>query len=117
MVSGVYLATYVVAHRPALGQVQIRQHEQGAVVFRVRPGRDFSPENDLDYLRTATRQYLGVDTRVTAEVVESLPAEPSGKFLFSRSTVTPQFLVPSAVCVRARCRGAATGSGLTSQGE
>jgi phenylacetate-CoA ligase len=96
LVSGVYLATYVVAGRPGLGQVQVRQHEKGAVVFRLRPGRDFDPESDLDYLRTTTRQYLGAGARVAAEVVESLPAEPSGKFLFSRSTVTPEFLAPAA---------------------
>ena len=29
LVSGVFLATYVVAHRPSLGQVQIRQHRAG----------------------------------------------------------------------------------------
>jgi phenylacetate-CoA ligase len=94
LVSGVYLATYLVAHRPSLGQVQIRQHEKGALVFRLKPGRGFSPESDLCYLRNATRDSLGADTHVATEVVDSLPAEPSGKFLFSRSTVTPDFVAP-----------------------
>jgi phenylacetate-CoA ligase len=92
LVSGVFLATYVVAQRPSLGQVQIRQDRPGAVVYRIRPGRDFQPERDLDYLRRATRVYLGPDTAVEAECVEDLPAEPSGKFLFSRSTVALDFL-------------------------
>jgi hypothetical protein len=93
-VSGVFLATYVVAQRPSLGQVQIRQHEKGSVLFRLAPGRDFRPDSDLAYVRAETRRYLGADTRVTANVVASLPAEPSGKFLFSRSTVAPDFIAP-----------------------
>src|SRR5205085_4074529 len=54
LVSGVFLATYVVAQRPSLGQVQIRQYRAGAVVYRIRPGRDFDPKADGDYLREAT---------------------------------------------------------------
>lgn len=94
LVSGVFLATYVVAHRPSLGQVQIRQHKAGEVVYRIKPGRDFRPDADLRYLRDATRQYLGSSTTAEAEFVDELPPEPSGKFLFSRSTVTPDFLAP-----------------------
>jgi phenylacetate-CoA ligase len=92
LVSGVYLATYVVAQRPSLGQVQIIQDRAGAVRYRLKPGRDFRPVEDGDYLRTATRAYLGDTAEVEWEAVEDLPPEPSGKFLFSRSTVTPTFL-------------------------
>jgi phenylacetate-CoA ligase len=95
LVSGVYLATYIVAHRPSLGQVQILQHKRGAVTYRIKPGRDFQDESDLEYLRTTTRRYLGADATIDSEVVEDLPAEASGKFLFSRSSVTPEFLVSS----------------------
>ena len=38
------------------------------------------------------RQYLGDALVVRWELVAELPCEPSGKFLFSRSTVTPAFL-------------------------
>jgi phenylacetate-CoA ligase len=93
LVSGVYLATYVVAQRPSLGQVQILQHKAGSVTYRIKPGRDFHPERDLDYLRTTTRRYLGAEAAIENEVVQELPTEPSGKFLFSRSTVAPGFLV------------------------
>ncbi|HTU22956.1 MAG TPA: hypothetical protein VMG10_33265 [Gemmataceae bacterium] len=95
LVSGVYLATYVVAQRPSLGQVQILQQKAGAVTYRIKPGRDFHHEHDLEYLRTTTRRYLGAEARIDSEVVAELPAEPSGKFLFSRSSVAPGFLVPS----------------------
>ena len=41
LVSGVFLATYVVAHRPSLGQVQIDQRRAGHVVYRLCPGPGF----------------------------------------------------------------------------
>lgn len=93
LVSGVYLATYVVAQRPSLGQVQILQQKAGAVTYRIKPGRDFHHEDDLKYLRTMTRRYLGAEARIDSEVVEDLPAEPSGKFLFSRSSAASGFLL------------------------
>jgi hypothetical protein len=95
LVSGVFLATYVVAQRPSLGQVQIHQDRPGAVVYRIKPGPAFDPGPDLDYLRAATRRYLGEQAAVDGQVVADLPAEPSGKFLFSRSSVTPAFLSPA----------------------
>jgi phenylacetate-CoA ligase len=96
LVSGVFLATYVVAGRPSLGQVQIRQDRPGAVLWRLKPGRGFSPSDDLEYLQSATRRFLGAQAAVNSEVVAELPAEASGKFLFSRSTVTPAFLAAGA---------------------
>jgi phenylacetate-CoA ligase len=93
LVSGVFLATYVVAQRPSLGQVQILQRKAGAVTYRIKPGRDFQREADLEYLRMTTRRYLGLEAAIDSEIVAELPAEPSGKFLFSRSTVAPTFLV------------------------
>jgi phenylacetate-CoA ligase len=101
LVSGVYLATYVVAQRPSLGQVQILQHKPGEVIYRLKPAAAFDAVGDLDYLRNATRQYLGENTVVHTEMVNALPAEPSGKFLFSRSTVTPAFLAPRTVTTTA----------------
>ncbi len=98
LVSGVYLATYVVAGRPSLGQVQVRQDRAGAALWRLKPGRGFRPAEDLDYLRHATRRFLGERAVVESEVVDALPAEPSGKFLFSRSTVTPAFLATTGGC-------------------
>jgi phenylacetate-CoA ligase len=93
LVSGVFLATYVVAQRPSLGQVQIHQARAGHVVYRLRPGHCFDPETDAEYLRRATRQHLGTAATADVELVRELAAEPSGKFLFSRSSVTPAFLM------------------------
>ncbi len=95
LVSGVFLATYVIAQRPSLGQVQILQRQRGALTYRIKPGRNFNPVEDLEYLQNATRRHLGEATSIDSEVVNELPAEPSGKFLFSRSTVTPEHLCHS----------------------
>jgi phenylacetate-CoA ligase len=94
LVSGVFLATYVVAQRPSLGQVQIVQRRAGAVRYRVRPGRDFDPSADGAYLREETRRHLGAGAEVEWEAVDELRSEPSGKFLFSRSTAAAEFLSP-----------------------
>jgi phenylacetate-CoA ligase len=92
LVSGVFLATYVVAHRPSLGQVQIHQDRAGELLYRIRPGQNFCPAEDIPYLERTSRQYLGAATVIGWVLVEELPSEASGKFLFSRSTVTPAFL-------------------------
>jgi phenylacetate-CoA ligase len=94
LVSGVFLATYLVAQRPSLGQVQIHQEKAGQVLYRIRPGRAFRQGDDLDYLHEATRRHLGDATVVDWDLVDELRSEPSGKFLFSRSTVSPDYLSP-----------------------
>jgi phenylacetate-CoA ligase len=92
LVSGVFLATYVVAHRPSLGQVQIRQTRAGHVAYRLRPGPGFDPAADGEFLRAATREFLGDGASCELELVQRLEAAASGKFLFSTSTVAPSFL-------------------------
>jgi len=93
LVSGVFLATYVVAKRPKLGQLQLHQDTPGQVLYRIATGtRDASCQSDLSFLETETKRYLGNETKVEYEFVDELRAEPSGKFLFCRSTAVPEFL-------------------------
>jgi phenylacetate-CoA ligase len=94
LVSGVFLATYLVAQRPSLGQVQIHQEKAGQVLYRIRPGKAFREPADMDYVRQVTRQYLGRATVIDWEFVEELKPEPSGKYLFSRSKVAVDYLSP-----------------------
>ncbi len=88
LVSGVFLATYVVARRPGLGQVQIRQEERGKVLYRIKAGSNFRERDDLEYLAAETRRYLGEGTLVDWEFAADLGPEPSGKYVFSRSEVS-----------------------------
>jgi hypothetical protein len=87
-VSGVFLATYVLAQRPSLGQVQLCQSQLGKVCYRIKPGRDFDMRADLEYLATTSRKYLGEGMEVEHELLEKeIAPEPSGKFLLSRCSL------------------------------
>jgi phenylacetate-CoA ligase len=92
LVSGPFLSLYLVGRRPSLGQVQIRQDRAGEAHYRIRPPHGKLSDDDLRYLTEGTRNYLGAGARVSWEVVDELPSEPSGKFLFCRSAVTADFL-------------------------
>jgi phenylacetate-CoA ligase len=91
LVSGVFIATYLLAQRPQLGQVQVVQDTPGKVVYRIKPGPQFQSEPDLAYLVGKTREYLGPTTEVGFDFVAELLPEPSGKTLLCRSTVVPRF--------------------------
>ena len=91
MVSGVFLATYVVANRPSLGKVQLWQETAGVLLYRILRGADFRESEDLEYLQIATREYLGKDATAQFEFVDELPTSPSGKLLFCRSEIQPDY--------------------------
>jgi phenylacetate-CoA ligase len=91
LVSGVFLATYVVANRPSLGTVQLRQDRPGILLYRIKRGLDFQESEDLDYLTCTTKRYLGRNSHAEFEFVEQLPKTASGKLQFCRSDVLPGF--------------------------
>jgi phenylacetate-CoA ligase len=91
LVSGVFLATYVVAHRPSLGLVQLRQDTPGVLLYRIIRGPEFRESEDLEYLRAATSEYLGRDAIAHFEYVDELPRSPSGKLLFCLSEVPHEY--------------------------
>jgi phenylacetate-CoA ligase len=94
LVSGVFLATYVVANRPSLGAVQLRQDKPGVLLYRIKRGPGFREPEDLAYLKDATKDYLGADSIAEFEYVDELPLSSSGKLLFCRSEVRHE-LMPS----------------------
>jgi phenylacetate-CoA ligase len=102
LVSGPFLSLYLIGQRPSLGQVQIWQERAGEAHYRIRPPEGRVSDEDLQYLRDGTRQYLGEGARVSWEVVEELPSEPSGKYLFCRSTVAADFVETRAAPREAR---------------
>lgn len=92
LVSGVFLATYVVAQRPTLGQVQIIQSRKGHVVYRLCPSDHYDPGADNRYLRESTKDYLGPGSTADIELADRLSPEVSGKILFSKSSVQSDFV-------------------------
>lgn len=97
LVSGAFLSLYLIGQRPSLGQVQIVQELAGQVCFRIKRGPLFRDPEDLDFLQTTTRRFLGAATVIDWEFVADLPAEASGKFIFSRSAVAQEYLVPGTI--------------------
>ncbi len=102
LVSGPFLTLAMVGKRPTLGQLQIIQDEIGKVHLRICPGHKFRQEEDVLFLEETARRYLGEDAVVTWELVDELRSEPSGKFLFCKSSVAPGFLRASAPAPIAR---------------
>jgi phenylacetate-CoA ligase len=92
LVSGAAMTINLVAKRPSLGQVQIHQDEFGKVLFRIHPGAGFNETEDRRFIEEAARYYLGQEMVVDLQLVDEMKPEPSGKFLFSRSTLTPDYL-------------------------
>jgi phenylacetate-CoA ligase len=91
LVSGVFLATYVVAQRPSLGEVQIVQERAGQALFRVRAGKSYAPDADNAFLRDAGTRFLGAGAVVDVELVSDLERTASGKRRFSISRALPEY--------------------------
>jgi phenylacetate-CoA ligase len=92
IVSGVFLATYVLAKRPSLGQVQILQNQRKKVTYRICRGPGFDEAQDTDYLKQMSKRYLGEDIAVDFEFVNEILPESSGKFILSRSSIAADFV-------------------------
>ena len=93
LVSGAALTITIVAARPRLGQVQLRQEARGQVLCRIATRSDSPPtECDYRFLTAEIRKYLGQDTRVDVERVDKMVPEASGKFIFSHSRVAQEMI-------------------------
>ncbi len=104
LVSGAFLTVGVVAKRPMLGQVQLWQDTPGQVLFKIAPGDGRSvSSDDLDFLRKESKRYLGGDTKIEYELVDELSAEPSGKFLFCRSSAACDFVSSEQTGIHCEC--------------
>jgi phenylacetate-CoA ligase len=92
LVSGVFLATYVIANAASIGQVQLYQDSPGRVLYRIRqlPGKA-TTRQDLTFVECETKRHLGANTRVDFEFVDEIPNGPSGKFLYCISKLKPTF--------------------------
>lgn len=89
--SGAALTALILSARPSLGQMQIIQEERGKILYRIGCGRDKTlAMEDFDYLREKTELYLGRGIGIDYEFVDSIPHEPSGKFVFSKSKVAQE---------------------------
>ncbi|HPS94060.1 MAG TPA: hypothetical protein PK600_06325 [Deltaproteobacteria bacterium] len=86
-VSGSALALCLAQNAPGFfGQVQVIQERLDHL--RVLLTSDPEPEREtLEYQRKALMRFFGEETRVTFEIVERIPREKSGKYLFTKCLI------------------------------
>jgi len=92
LVSGIYVATYLIGQFSQLGKIQILQSEAGDITYKVTN----SPRSeDVEHLKKATNDLLGVGFNVKLEHVNSIHPSASGKTLLCQSSYTANFFKSS----------------------
>lgn len=92
--SGAVLTVAMVAARPSLGQIQLEQNESHRIICRMAPKASQADiGEDKNYVVRKLREYLGEKTLIDFEIVSQIAHEPSGKYRFSKSTLTNLFEV------------------------
>ena len=90
IVSGVALATYMITNIRGIGQVQLVQDEIHKLRIRLIRNEQYTEETSKELLARA-RKFLGSGMAFEIEFVEDIPKSPSGKMLFSVSSVTKKY--------------------------
>jgi phenylacetate-CoA ligase len=81
-VAGVSLIAHIVGEGPPLGQIQFIQNALDHLLIRLT--KDPMPDSELyNFCRKTVAELFGEEMRVSFELVDSIEAEPSGKFLFT----------------------------------
>jgi phenylacetate-CoA ligase len=101
LASGIALCTYLITEIPGLAQMQIVQPSLAQLVFRIVPGATYSSA-DLEALRARAERYLGSDFAFTFDLVGAIPREPSGKYRFTVSHVSPGWVGATSEAVASR---------------
>jgi phenylacetate-CoA ligase len=71
-------------------QFQIIQKKIGSVTVKVVKGTHYTDE-DSELLEQVVKRYLGEDTKIDIQFVDSIPTAPSGKYRFTISEVPIEF--------------------------
>lgn len=86
-VSGVAIATYVITNIPGIGQIQFVQEKRKEVTLRIVRNSAWTSAT-LAALKKKTLEFLGREMQMHFDFPESIPPEPSGKFRFSKNTLS-----------------------------
>jgi phenylacetate-CoA ligase len=90
IVSGVALATYMITNIRGVGQVQLVQDEVRRLEIRLVRNAQYGEETSRELLKRA-RKFLGGEMQFEIEFVDEIPKSPTGKSLFSVSSVTKKY--------------------------
>jgi phenylacetate-CoA ligase len=89
LVSGVYVATYLIGKCPQLGRVQVLQETPGQLLFKVTGAASV---DDTQFIVSTSKKMLGDDVEVEVEQVNEIPRTRSGKLVLCRSNATVDYL-------------------------
>lgn len=81
-VSGAALTIYLAARIPGVRQAQIVQRERSRLTFNLVVDQSFNDQS-LALIREKVTSFFGSEMLFTPNYVETIPAEPSGKYRFS----------------------------------
>lgn len=85
-VSSITLVLYLVDNGPPVGQVQIIQDAMDH--FTIKMTKDPEPDESVfQYYRDTAKQLLGEAIKISFDIVDSIPREPSGKYRFVKSLI------------------------------
>jgi len=90
LVSGTSLTIYLITNIPGLKQVQIVQDRKEHLLIKLVKDKSFNQES-MQKFRQKISQMLGNSLQIDFEFVPEIHREPSGKYRFSISSVTPEF--------------------------
>jgi phenylacetate-CoA ligase len=90
LVSGASLTIYLITDVPGLKQIQIIQESEESLLFKLVADGNFNSES-RQKLTKRIEEMLGKNLRLDFEFVSQIPKEPSGKYRFSISKLTPEF--------------------------
>lgn len=93
LVSGVYVATYLIGKCPGLGKVQVVQNHPGELAFKVTK---VPSESDRDFVIATSKKMFGDDVQVDIEHVSEIPRTRSGKLVLCQSNATVNYLANSS---------------------
>ncbi len=90
LVSGAALTVLLVAQTPGVRQAQLVQERQDELQIRVV--RDDNIGFDEQIMRRKVFEFFGEQMKISFEYPDAIPRTASGKYRFSISRVTPEFL-------------------------
>jgi len=90
ILSGVALATYMITNIKGIGQVQLVQDEKDALKIKMIRNPQYTDATSKELLERANK-FIGSGMKFEIEFVEEIPKSPSGKMIFSVSSVTKKY--------------------------
>jgi phenylacetate-CoA ligase len=94
--AGGFFWTFLSRAVPGISRFQIEQRDPSGIIFRIVPGPDWKDEYKTT-LEGKIKANMGEGFKVGFEIVDDIPAAPSGKFRFIISKIEERLVVKSKI--------------------